>query len=398
LEKDTVNLKLCYITGTYPPIKCGVADYSALLLEHLKIHERALQIEVITSTQANGSLIPSAANLKISNAIDQWHWSKLSLILAHLKAFEPDVIHYQYPTPLYGRRLLITLLPFIVTLWYVLKRRKKPAQLLTIHEYASFRLLGKLRIWLMALGCRKIIAVSPSTIYSLRQLKKLGKELVYIPIASNISATPPPAFLADKNKWLQEHKIAVDGRPVVAYFGYISPSKGVATLLKAFANLKQPAQLVMVAEAAPQNPNYQIFYDEIETLIQTLQLDQKIHWTGFATEQEVAAYLQSAAIVVLPYTDGASLRRTSLMAALVNGAPIISTLPDDLQEIEGLETNYNCLLVPPEDVRALTDALQQPLSDTALRSKLSLAALEFSRQFDWNHIAKKHLAVYENAL
>jgi glycosyltransferase involved in cell wall biosynthesis len=48
--------------------------------------------------------------------------------------------------------------------------------------------------------------------------------------------------------------------------------------------------------------------------------------TGSLPADEVAEHLRACDLVIQPYPDGASSRRTSLMAALANGVPAVTTL------------------------------------------------------------------------
>jgi glycosyltransferase involved in cell wall biosynthesis len=56
---------------------------------------------------------------------------------------------------------------------------------------------------------------------------------------------------------------------------------------------------------------------EIDELIRRLELEPYIHRTGFVDDEAVSGYLLDGAdVIVLPFRDGASYRRGSLMAAI----------------------------------------------------------------------------------
>jgi glycosyltransferase involved in cell wall biosynthesis len=228
-------------------------------------------------------------------------------------------------------------------------------------------------------------------------LRILGKKLQYIPLSSNISNNTPPEYTANPQEWRQAHGVATD-QPIIAYFGYISENKGLHTLLEAVAKLKESYQLLLIAEPKAQDSNYQAYFERLEGQIKNLDLDQKIHWTGFATSALVAAYLQSATIAVLPFVDGVSLRRTSLMAALANATPVISTQATDSNEGQTLISGENIWLIPPENPQALAAAIQHLLQNPTLRQKLAENGQKFAQNFSWPAIAEQHLELYRHYL
>ncbi len=386
-------MKICMISGTFPPVRDGVADYTFQLVQALA-NLPYTRLSVLTSTQADSH---TGQNFETLPMVQGWNWTGVRQVLAWLRQNRPDIVHFQYPTQLYGRHPAITLLPFLVWLQATLGGQRAPQQVLTIHEYGSFRRLGKIRIWLMSLFCQKIVTVSLETGRALRLLKFLGKKFYYVPISSNISTAPPPAYQQDPARWRTKHVLAA-AKPVLVYFGYVSPSKGLPVLLKAFASLtqKRDCQLVLVADPHALDASYQVYFDQVDALIHRLELTTKIHWTGFAPDPDVAAYLQSATLVVLPFLDGASLRRTSLFAALANGAAILTTYPTSRDEAPGLIMGENVWFVPPDQPTALLTALEKLLDDASLRAHLGQNARQFAARFSWPAIAHQHLGLYND--
>ena len=59
------------------------------------------------------------------------------------------------------------------------------------------------------------------------------------------------------------------------------------------------------------------------------------------------------------------------------------------------ETGY---LVPPSDVPAFADRLEQLITNASLRAAMATASLENSKQFSWNAVLSALLADYEQAV
>ncbi len=79
--------------------------------------------------------------------------------------------------------------------------------------------------------------------------------------------------------------------------------------------------------------------------------------------------------------------------AFAFGKPVIATavggIPDMVRDRE------TGLLIPPNDVNALRDALRQLMSDPALRVRLGEAGQKFAAsELSWTSIAEKHASFY----
>jgi glycosyltransferase involved in cell wall biosynthesis len=383
------QLRLAVITGAFPPLPCGIGDYTARLIQSLQ-ELGNITFQIFTSET------PRKENEDLVIAVSKnWNWRDIGKILKQIRSEDLNLLHIQYPSGYYGRHPAINFLPLLIRLQNVLRRKKPTFCILTLHEYTTFKLLGKLRIWFTALSCHTIISVSPTTLHFLRPLNHLGKKLKFIPVGSNIGAKPPLEFQSSPNQWQRRHNLPENG-PVIVYFGYLSPNKGLHILIQALQQLSQPFRLLLIAEPVMQEgQNFQAYVRELLALIKQEGLDEKIQWTGYATDEEVAAYLQSATIAVFPFTDGVSLRRTSLQAALLNGVATISTFPNKAEEGGELKSGENIWLVPPNNTEALKTAIAKLLSEPELRQKLAKNALAFAQTFSWSDIAAQHLKLYK---
>ena len=110
--------------------------------------------------------------------------------------------------------------------------------------------------------------------------------------------------------------------------------------------------------------------------------------------EQVSASFAASDICVLPYRDGASYRRGSLMAALAHGMPIVTTEPQAPQP--WLEHGENVWLVPPADAEALAAGCRRVAEDAALRERLARGARELHTHFSWPEIAARTLEVYRD--
>jgi colanic acid/amylovoran biosynthesis glycosyltransferase len=120
-------------------------------------------------------------------------------------------------------------------------------------------------------------------------------------------------------------------------------------------------------------------------LIADLGLDDRVRLVGARPQNAVLDAYRRAAVFALPCVVGRDGNRdglpTVLLEAMATGLPVVTTPVTGNPEI--VDDGVNGLLVPPEDVPALADALARLLMDGDLRQRLSLAARQKAeRVFD----------------
>ena len=100
--------------------------------------------------------------------------------------------------------------------------------------------------------------------------------------------------------------------------------------------------------------------------------------TGALPSYEVACHLAACDVVLQPYPDGVTGRRSSLMSPLALGRPIVTTT-GHLTEPFWQDTNA-VVLVPAGSGDNLARAVQDLLDDPSRRQQLGTNAMELYRQ------------------
>jgi glycosyltransferase involved in cell wall biosynthesis len=103
----------------------------------------------------------------------------------------------------------------------------------------------------------------------------------------------------------------------------------------------------------------------------------------------LSAHLLAADVALLPYVDGASGRRGSLLACAEHGLPIVSTTP------AALEVRAAVQAVAP-DPRALANAVLEITADAESRERLRSASRALAQRTAWPQIAAAHVKIYES--
>lgn len=131
----------------------------------------------------------------------------------------------------------------------------------------------------------------------------------------------------------------------------------------------------------------------LETLARNLGLGKRIRFTGFVDDDERDALLSATRVCVCPSEkEGWGL---TVIEANALGTPVVATDADGLRD--SVRDGQTGFLVPNRDVSAFADRIATLLSDDALSTQMSKAALEWSRTFDWEVAADEMAVALEDA-
>lgn len=394
------SLRIFQITGEYPPATGGVGDYTHLLGRTLLVQGH--QVSVLTtqaSPEADGQHDPERLVLPLQ----RWSWTILLPLLRAITARRPDVVHIQYQTGAYGMHPAINLLP-----WVLRRLRHRPRIVVTMHDLRVPYLLpkaGALRRW----ATRRLLVDSDAVIVTnIADRQRLEGHATADPdlfetrrsipatvilIGSNVTPQPPTGY--DRATWRATLGIG-DGDIMLVFFGLASPSKGLLPLVEALGDLPPSIRLLVVGGEASQPIDLQ-YAAQVHTTVTRLGLDARVHITGYCPPELVSAHLLAADFGVLPFLDGASYRRGSLLALLAHGVPLITTRPGHALE-PPLVDGEQALLVETASASELRTAILGLAEQPVLQQHLSKHARALHTHFSWPAIAVAHTSLYETLL
>lgn len=390
MSSDLAKIKLMMVSGSFPPIRDGIADYCSRLCRELAGSEK-LTIDLITSVRSQD---PSVTGLSVHPLVSSWSWAGLPGILKAYRRLKPDIVHIQYPSVSYKRHLMPNLLPLFLRL------AGAENIIITLHGFGLYTGLGKLRLTLPAVFSDGVITVS-------RHIKKSAERFWRGPagfltnrleetVFTGSSIEPGPDLADSRRKELRTRWGVKPGQLAPAYFGFINDGKGFEDLLKAMRiclDQGLDGQLVCLAEFSPGQDKY---HQKIKRSMDELRLGQFITFTGYLSPPEVAEALAAVDLAVLPFSYGASTKRSSLLAALACGCPVITTSDESLPEF--FETGRNISLVPPKDHVRLAQAMMLIWKDRVLLGKMGEGSKVLADHFSWDKIGEKHIEIYQKHL
>ena len=113
-------------------------------------------------------------------------------------------------------------------------------------------------------------------------------------------------------------------------------------------------------------------------------------------QEDMPSVFAQAQIVCLPTYYGEGLPK-SLLEAAASGCAIVTTDIPGCREI--VQHEVTGWLVPPRDVRALANALQQAIEQPSLRERYGTAArASIATDFSMDRVAEETIAMYDNLL
>ncbi len=172
--------------------------------------------------------------------------------------------------------------------------------------------------------------------------------------------------------------------PLVLALGRVQRVKGFDLLLRAFAHADLPddARLVIGGDGEA--------LSSLKSLAAMLGLTDRVDFPGRLSRPQVAAVMARATVLVVP-------SRLEAFGIVVlegwrAGVPVIATNRGGPSEF--VTHGVDGLLVDPEDIRALAEAISAVVRDVAMAGRLGAAGAARVRDFTWMRTARMYEGIY----
>ncbi|HTK59797.1 MAG TPA: glycosyltransferase [Candidatus Baltobacteraceae bacterium] len=217
------------------------------------------------------------------------------------------------------------------------------------------------------------VAVGISTALT-RRAEKLGaKRTMTIPNGVDFS------HLAKVPRGVKEpHRVVTVAR--------LSPEKGLPFLIDAIKLARhtvEDATLAIVGGGALEA--------ELKALVEERSLQDVVKFLGALPNAEAMAEVAKSGVFVLP-SLGEGLGIVLLEAQALD-VPVIGTDVGGIPDV--IEHEKTGLLVPPSDAKAIAAAIVRVLTEPGLGARLAAGAKERLAKFDWDKIAERYAALYQ---
>jgi glycosyltransferase involved in cell wall biosynthesis len=369
--------------GNYLPRHCGIATFTTDLCEAIATEFPATScIAGAINDRSEGYNYPSRVRFEIDQN-DPGSYLRAADFL-HINNVE--VISVQHEFGIYGGMAGDLLLDFlecvkkpVVTTLHTILQSPDPDQLRVMKE------LDRL--------CARFIVMA-----------ERGRQLlvdVYGVDPGKIDLIPHGVIdmpFVDSNFY--KDIFGAEGKTVLLTFGLLSENKGIETAIRALpAILKRNPDLVYMIVGAT-HPHLiaregEIYRDGLAELAKRIGVSgQVVFHNHFVTLEELKEFIGGSDVYLTPYRNVEQITSGTLAYAFGAGKAVVSTPYWHALELLGDERG---IIVPFDDVEALSDAvndlLAQPTRMTAMRKR----AWKEGRKMVWPEVARRYMESFDLA-
>ncbi len=284
-------------------------------------------------------------------------WRYLFLLPYYLFSDKPDILLCQYYGPFLRNCKLVTVI-------HDISFKRFP-------QY--FTLKDKIRLSLMVRYFAKtsdaVVTVSDFSKKEIAGCYKISEDRIFVVhLGSHLSVGPNKCELPENVS-----------RPYILFVGAIQPRKNLKNVLTAFKEivLKEYPDVRFVI-AGPDGWLYSSFKEEV--LNDTI-LKDKVLFLGYVDKKTLESlYANASLFVYAPFYEGFGL---PLLEAMSYGLPVVTSNVTSLPEVAG----DGALLVSPESVSEIGNAVLKLLSDPGYRNDMAERALNRAKTFSWERAA-----------
>jgi glycosyltransferase involved in cell wall biosynthesis len=178
-------------------------------------------------------------------------------------------------------------------------------------------------------------------------------------------------------------------KPFVLYVGNAYPHKNLERMIIAFGKLITDYVLDYQLVIAGKKDS---FHEGLEEAVKEADLQDRVIFTGFVTDQELSGLYNNASLYVFPsLSEGFGLPPLEAMA---HGLPVASSNATCMPEILGNAAVY----FDPKDTGDMAKAMIEVLTDKKLAEELVKKGKAQVRKYSWKKTAKQTLDIYNAAL
>jgi len=193
-------------------------------------------------------------------------------------------------------------------------------------------------------------------------------------------------------------KLGLDGRTIVSTFGLVGPGKGLEYAIEAMPAIaaRHPEALYLIAgQTHPEllKERGEEYRNRLQTLVDELGLSDHVSFVNqYLDQKDVIEYLLATDVYVTPYLDPNQITSGTLSYALGAGKAVVSTPYLHAQEALAKDRG---ILVEFRSAEAIAEAVNTILDDPKRKARLEKNAYAYANQATWPKTGARFLAAMQ---
>jgi glycosyltransferase involved in cell wall biosynthesis len=376
----TTVKEVAYVS-TYPPRKCGIATFTADLVNSIsRLHK--LQDQKVISI--DGRRIFKPINDGVQHKIGRDTQEDYALMAEFLNQTDVNVVNVQHEFGIFGGDSGSYICDFM-------DRLNKPVAT-TLHTVLPdfeektrevFDRIVERSAALIVLNATEGSLLKKYGVPS-RKVKIIPHGCPDLPLTPSAKVKP---YLGLKNK------------VVLSTFGLLSRGKGIEYVIRALPELvKKDPRIVyyVLGVTHPQVKSYEgeAYRNMLLRMAKDLGLRGHVKFLNrFLSKPELYNYLQATDVYITPYLSPNQVSSGTLSYALAAGKAVVSTPYFHAKEALGEGRGVFCKF---KDSQSIADCVSKIIDDEQFRTSLEHRAYRYSRKFRWPLVAEKYLRLFDS--
>jgi glycosyltransferase involved in cell wall biosynthesis len=362
----------------------GLGRYTQKLIEELEKIDTQNDFVIFLRRENFDEYQPQ--NPRFKKVLSDYRWYTLAeqiFLPGKICRQKTDLMHFpHFNVPIfYFGRYIVTIHDLILR-HFATKRASTLGPLTYWFKHLAYRLV----IWLAIWRAQKIITVSQYVKQDIIKCFGVVPEKIIVTYEGAAETIKSQDLTAGGQDITGKYKIK---KPYLLYVGNAYPHKNLEQLIGAFGILlerhKKDLQLVLVGE---DDYFYQRLRSQNNTAVQKMVQSQKIIFTGFVPDKQLAVLYQNAKLYVFPsLCEGFGLPPLEAMA---HGLPVAASFATCLPEILGEAAIY----FDAQNCQDIAEKIKEVLENEGLRKKLISKGFEQIKKYSWLKMAKETLKIY----
>lgn len=258
---------------------------------------------------------------------------------------------------------------------------------MTFFKHPEYHVPGKIIyfrffIWLSSVFADDIIAISQSTINDFHDAFSYAKHkghVVYLGKDNRFKPESDPAKI-------HPIKLALGiKKEYFLFIGTLEPRKNIARIIEAFHMVLRSSKKYQLVVAGKKG----WYYDNIFRLVESLDLQNDVLFTGFLNEDDKPLLLAGAKAFIYPSLyEGFGI---PILEALACAVPTITSNISSMPELSG----NAAILINPLQVEELCEAMNTVITNESVVHELQQKSIEQAKKFTWDRTARETITVYQ---